>query len=1302
MNRKINTYVSIIMNREEFEYSVGLGSLKCIPALIAGFLLLLNQVPALAQTDAPVISRLQVLGSGESAVTYLADSEQNYYVLKSGTNIHELLIAEGAQFGVIGSNFFTAIEFPDEGNVKFFAVDQIPLNAPLDLDQDGIDDVYELRRSNFFDPLDGSDALQDFDGDGRVNLEELFWKSDPLVSNQFASIQLIAPTNGQAFSPGEDILLRAIADDPDGEIWLVNFLADDRLIGGEVTNPYHIVWHDPPPGTHVLRAAAMDSFGGISYSAPVTIYVDALSAPTLQASKQLTDDQDVLITGTVEPNTMLELAGGATSINYLVPADGSVQFRAPLKGNRLNRLFATLHRDGIQSPVQTLNVTQDSQAPSLHIDFPENGEHLIVDEIVVAGRVADTLSGFMGLQVNVNGFPAEVDVGVGQNGTFEVAGLPLQMGRNLIRATATDMHGNEQEAAIEVIREPADGIVMEVIAGNLQSAPVYSWLPVPATVKITNRDGNPLAKKPVTFEILRSNGQLAGSPNSESAGCLYQTLTDDNGLAQVFWRLGGDAGCGNNRLRVSSRDVSGIMYFCASAGPGPATQINIGSGNRQMLEISSPAMLPLRTWVSDACNGISGLPVTYSVVRGGGSVNGQSSVTLDTGITGHSEVDFIAGPVRGSQIVEADFPGNPFGPAVFRLDALDRDPAGTMTIFEGLVQDNAGQAVGGARCILEVQGTNVVGLTGVDGRFRLENPPAGPGHLHVEGLVATSLNGTAISPGTFPNLAYEVLVVDRSLNAMPTPVLLPALNPNNARTYDGSTDLELTIEGMPGLKMTIAAGSMLLKDGTRPSPANPAVVALNQVHHDDIPMPIPDGASPPFAWTLQPAGAHFNPPVKIEYPNMSGLEPMAIAYFLSYDHDTESFNIVASGSVTEDGSTIVTDPGVGLPVAGWGCNCPPYSVTGACEDDCQNNPDPCCGSNDPCCGSDDPCCGSDDPCCGNDDPCCGREDEICCDPDDPCCNPDDPCCDARVVDVILTPQPWACCVKRGDPITPSLFDIQVITDPPDCPLGCSFSFDPPRAETGISILSRDIDVRVTATCGDEVIEKTVTVHAINEDRTGSIEFDLGWTSGGLLDKIDNAIDGISSDPRQTATSTTTPLETDKGLTIETGILCCPNQDDCRGRKVKVTGSLSSSLGSIRKDFPFAGIPYVASANVRVFASGKMELAVSGETTCDLPKICGSANVSASIGGGLSATLFNGSVADASLTLRANVTGKHPLNVCFDADVITAKGGALCFNIKAVGEVKLFSLVSVSVEASLLDDVCTGDLIDTTLPTPRLF
>ena len=67
------------------------------------------------------------------------------------------------------------------------------------------------------------------------------------------------------------------------------------------------------------------------------------------------------------------------------------------------------------------------------------------------------------------------------------------------------------------------------------------------------------------------------------------------------------------------------------------------------------------------------------------------------------------------------------------------------------------------------------------------------------------------------------------------------------------------------------------------------VLSINQVHHDNVPMPMPDGAAPTFAWTFQPPGCHFNPPVEVEYPNMSGLRPGEIAIIF----DDQQFTHVA-------------------------------------------------------------------------------------------------------------------------------------------------------------------------------------------------------------------------------------------------------------------------------------------------------------------------------------------------------------------------------------------------------------------------
>ena len=315
-------------------------------------------------------------------------------------------------------------------------------------------------------------------------------------------------------------------------------------------------------------------------------------------------------------------------------------------------------------------------------------------------------------------------------------------------------------------------------------------------------------------------------------------------------------------------------------------------------------------------------------------------------------MNFVFGPDGGNNVIEATFADNPGLPATFTLYGVARDPA-KPTSLTGLVLDNSSQPIGHAWCEIFIAPdfTNPVITTFTDTQGRFAFPDlggagstspisiSGPIDLFIYGPSATSVGTNAVPPNSFPFLSYSMVLIPNAENSLPKPVLLPRLNVNNQRLYYGTNDLVLTCEGMEGLKMTIKANSMKDARGIPVTPANPAVVSLNQVHHDQVPMPIPDGASPPFAWTLQPARSTFDPPIEIEYPNMSGLAAGTIAYFLSFNHDTGRFEIVASGHVTGDGSTIMSDAGAGLTIAGWGCNCPPYAVAGNCQKKCTKCPD---------------------------------------------------------------------------------------------------------------------------------------------------------------------------------------------------------------------------------------------------------------------------------------------------------------------------------------------------------------------------
>jgi hypothetical protein len=675
--------------------------------------------------------------------------------------------------------------------------------------------------------------------------------------------------------------------------------------------------------------------GEKSASADVTVDFCRPAAPIVQPVASPTTNPSILIAGTAEPGSLIEITtpGGTTTSG---PIDGAFAVDTPLAQNRRNLIFVTAIADcGARSSPATVMVTHDQRPPNLFIDAPNDGAKLTNEAIDVAGRVGDLLSGFMGLTVSVNGVPAIVDVGIGNNGTYLAPNVPLSADDpTVLTATATDAAGNMVSKSITVERITISdrAVRMEAVSGNGQTAAIHTLLAQPIVVRVLRPGGAPFPNKIVNFDVTRSDGRLTTDGVGDGT-MLLQVRTDGDGLARAFWRLGADAGCGNNRVEVTSHGVQGTVFFCASGTPGPAAQINIGSGNMQRADAGGPAPEPLRAWVSDACNGLENVPVTFRVIRGGGKVNGLDETTLPTGVTGHAQVAFTLGPDRGNNLVEADFTGNPTGPATFVIYGLTRDDT-QPTTFTGIVLDNSLLPIGGAKVILHVGDEHLPQvLSGENGQFPIEGiTKSGKADLFVDAFNAATLNGQPIPPGSFPGLHYETAITPHAENSLGTPVLLPPLNPNNVRHYSTTQDTVLTCEGMEGLKMIVKAGSMRLYDGT-PAPDG-TIMTLNQVHHDDVPMPMPDGAAPPFAWTLQPGGATFDPPVAIEYPNMSALPPGAIANFLSFDHDTSKFEIVASGAVSDDGSVILTDPGAGLTVAGWGCNCPPYSVTGDCEPEC--------------------------------------------------------------------------------------------------------------------------------------------------------------------------------------------------------------------------------------------------------------------------------------------------------------------------------------------------------------------------------
>jgi len=730
----------------------------------------------------------------------------------------------------------------------------------------------------------------------------------------------------------------------------------------------------------VSNALADDS--GELLAFPATLPTIAAStvpppAPDVLPDTTTTNHDAVNVDGTAPGAVFVEVAGpaigtpGTPNTMYFPVENGAFEGSIPLGRNLVNHVFFTsISRCGLRSAPRAIAVTQDSAPPKLFIDFPPDGAELTLNAIDVAGRVGDLHSGAMGFSVTVNGQPAEADIGLGTNGTYLARAVPLLPGGpTTIEAVATDVFGHSIQKTITVSRvtPSPDEAQMVVVSGNGQSGMVNTDLAEPIVVSLQNRLGMPFVNKLVQFDIIRSDGQLRGTDliyecerTDPVSPLKVQCRTDDRGEVRAIWTLGSDAGCGSNRIEVTSRDVQGSTFFCATSGPALARQINVSFGNSQSafnngqrVEVGSPACAPLRVFVNDGCNAVRDIPVTFTVTQGGGilKAHGQSgpSVIVNTDETGHAEVNFTLGPEPGNQRISATFPGNLGLPAEFVLYGVERQ-ADRPTTLSGLVLSNANEPIQGCVCHLMINGVLLPQtVTDIDGRFRFDDIPNGSGLLNVNGFTATHVGratGHDVPLGSYPILSYDIFVVPNADNKLPTPVLLPPLDPCNAVTYDGTQDVELMVKtrnptsglcevAIDGFKMLVKAGSMRRSNGMIPTPKNPAILSLNQVHFDNIPMPMPEGAAPLIAWTLQPSGAKFDPPVQISYPNTGGARPGSIHYFFSFDHDTNRFEPIATGHVVKDGTVIVSDAGTGIDKAGWGGRCNP-TPTGECRLDCED------------------------------------------------------------------------------------------------------------------------------------------------------------------------------------------------------------------------------------------------------------------------------------------------------------------------------------------------------------------------------
>lgn len=270
-----------------------------------------------------------------------------------------------------------------------------------------------------------------------------------------------------------------------------------------------------------------------------------------------------------------------------------------------------------------------------------------------------------------------------------------------------------------------------------------------------------------------------------------------------------------------------------------------------------------------------------------------------------------------------------------------------------------------------------------------------------------------------------------------------------------------------------------------------------------------------------------------------------------------------------------------------------------------------------------------------------------------------------------------CCWKKGDAITRDQFTIT--TDPPG--LENTVTISPTSVPTNIFSNSvGSLPITFTGRGPNNTTKTaTVTISAVDEDAQSA------WTAGmgqfkpeEIVKYIDDIINNVKMGPCGPTGGPSAQVN------FATGKLCCPKAG-CIKDMYAYNGTYNYDLG-YQCDFPFYGIPYVASLNFRIMINVGASLSLGNiKTTCDGVDDCVNIGITGSLGGGVSGTLLGGKLLDASLMIVGTIT-PDPIEYCYPSGATKCLGN-ICAKADIVGTITTLSFITTSVTVNVVSQRC---------------
>ncbi len=587
-----------------------------------------------------------------------------------------------------------------------------------------------------------------------------------------------------------------------------------------------------------------------------------------------------------------------------------------------------------------ITVYVDQTAPLLTVESPAPESATSLRRIDVRGLVNDavqapveTAAPRVRLRNHANGAEAEAVV----NGLGYVAeDVPLEVGLNRLEVTALDQHGNARSRSVEIVRTLAGSGRLVALSGHRQHGPAGSLLPLPLVVQAFDANGEPIVGAPVHVDIVRGGGSIHEDQGPDVVDGVNPPRnlvlsSDSEGLVQVRLHLGVDARPGSDVVRFWSPGFAEEAVFSATAeADAPASVHVYGSSGTQYVATDSTPVEALMVQVHDVRhNPVPGTLVEFRIESGEARFTDRSApagvigedgrtITVQADRNGIAVVRPQAGDAAGTVRILAEAvteTGERIGPIGFHLVVVERQDGPTR--LAGTVLDHTGMPLAGVR--LSIGRTVLSVVSDETGYFEFAGQvPPGKVDLFVDGRDVRFHRGGSLHE--YPALHFEASVIQGQLNQLPHAIYLPPIDLGQAQIVGGDSDVILTLPDFEGFQMRVRANSVTFPDGSRIGP-----LAIAPVHNDRLPM-VPLAAAGRFetvGWTIQPTNTRFDPPIEVRIPNTSGLRPGQTIPIQQWDHDLALFVPMGNGTVNEDGTVIVSDPGSGITKAGWGGGGPP-------------------------------------------------------------------------------------------------------------------------------------------------------------------------------------------------------------------------------------------------------------------------------------------------------------------------------------------------------------------------------------------